>query len=111
MHAGGSYDHKDGYTLLLAHKKVDAPWGQVLVRGIFANWLVGIATYMANAAQVWAGAAAAGPIACRRRCCRWAQVHHWRHPAEHSPLGLRRPWNLPAPPTPHPTPPTPPGRT
>lgn len=40
------------YTNLIALSKVHHPWGQTVVRGIFANWLVGIATWQANAAQV-----------------------------------------------------------
>jgi formate/nitrite transporter FocA (FNT family) len=32
-------------------KQVSDSWGATLVKGILANWLVGIATWMANAAQ------------------------------------------------------------
>lgn len=52
MYAAGTYDHRDLYTVRLAEKKVSYGWGQVFVKGIFANWLVGLATWMANAAQV-----------------------------------------------------------
>jgi formate/nitrite transporter FocA (FNT family) len=52
MYAAGTYDNRDLYTVHLAEKKVHYGWGQVFVRGIFANWLVGLATWMANAAQV-----------------------------------------------------------
>ncbi|GBF98659.1 formate nitrite transporter [Raphidocelis subcapitata] len=51
------YEGKDWYTLLLAQKKVHHSFGSALVRGIFANWLVGIATWQANAAQDLAGKA------------------------------------------------------
>lgn len=47
------------YIQLLAHKKVSKGWGEVLVQGIFANWLVCIATWQANAAQDMTGKAVA----------------------------------------------------
>jgi hypothetical protein len=47
------------YIKLLAHKKVSKGWGEVLVQGIFANWLVCIATWQANAAQDLTGKAVA----------------------------------------------------
>jgi formate/nitrite transporter FocA (FNT family) len=47
------------YIQLLAHKKVSKGWGEVLVQGIFANWLVCIATWQANAAQDLTGKAVA----------------------------------------------------
>lgn len=50
--AAGTFDGHDWYTLYLAERKAHYGWGKVFVKGIFANWLVGIATWMANAAQV-----------------------------------------------------------
>lgn len=47
------------YIKLLAHKKVSNGWGETLVRGVFANWLVCIATWQANAAQDLTGKAVA----------------------------------------------------
>lgn len=47
------------YIQVLAHKKVSNGWGETLVRGIFANWLVCIATWQANAAQDMTGKAVA----------------------------------------------------
>lgn len=47
------------YIKVLAHKKVSKGWGEVLVQGIFANWLVCIATWQANAAQDMTGKAVA----------------------------------------------------
>jgi formate/nitrite transporter FocA (FNT family) len=44
---------------VLAHKKVSNGWGETLVRAIFANWLVCIATWQANAAQDLTGKAVA----------------------------------------------------
>ena len=59
MYAAGIYEGKNWFTLYLATKKVHYGWGKVFVRGIFANWLVGIATWMANAAQDLTGKAVA----------------------------------------------------
>ncbi|KAG2491238.1 hypothetical protein HYH03_010446 [Edaphochlamys debaryana] len=51
------YDGKS-YTLIhTAYQKVSYGWGATFVKGIFANWLVGIATWMANAAQDLTGKA------------------------------------------------------
>ena len=47
------------YIQVLAHKKVSNGWGETVVRGIFANWLVCIATWQANAAQDLTGKAVA----------------------------------------------------
>lgn len=44
------YNHKDMYLQYVFHDKLHQPWTTILVKGIFANWLVGIATWMANAA-------------------------------------------------------------
>lgn len=44
---------------MLAVKKVSNGWGEALVRGVFANWLVCIATWQANAAQDLTGKAVA----------------------------------------------------
>jgi hypothetical protein len=58
MHACTAAAH-DGRRILvkrypdwLLGTQVHHGWGVVFVKGIFANWLVGIATWMANAAQV-----------------------------------------------------------
>jgi formate/nitrite transporter len=53
------YDHKDMYLIMLTEDKLSLSWGVVLVRGIFANWLVGIATWMANGALDLSGKAIA----------------------------------------------------
>lgn len=42
---------------MLAHKKVSYGWGETLVKGVFANWLVCVATWQANAAQDLTGKA------------------------------------------------------
>lgn len=55
--ASDIYRHKDTTLHLVAADKLSHPWGVVLVKGIFANWLVGIATWMANAAQDLTGKA------------------------------------------------------
>jgi formate/nitrite transporter FocA (FNT family) len=52
MYASGIYEGNERYLEYLVHAKTHHTWVQVFVRGIFANWLVGIATWMANAAQV-----------------------------------------------------------
>ena len=49
----------DWYALVLAQKKVHHSFGSALVRGVFANWLVGVATFQANAAQDLSGKAVA----------------------------------------------------
>ena len=56
---GNVYDHKDMYLKYATREKLDLPWGVVFVRGIFANWLVAIATWMANAALDVSGKAIA----------------------------------------------------
>ncbi len=54
------YDHGHDITLIrIATDKVSLSWGVVLMRGIMANWLVGIATWMANSAQDLTGKAVA----------------------------------------------------
>lgn len=50
FYLGDVFDHKDMYIIMVTEEKQHLPWGVVLIRGIFANWLVGIATWMANAA-------------------------------------------------------------
>lgn len=53
MMAAGTYDGKDWYVIYSTEKKLlHLTWGKCLVRGMFGNWIVGIATWMANAAQV-----------------------------------------------------------
>jgi formate/nitrite transporter FocA (FNT family) len=60
MIAAGNFEgSKNWYSLYLAEHKVHYGWGRVFVKGIFANWLVGIATWMANAAQDLTGKAVA----------------------------------------------------
>lgn len=51
------YHGKTTTLFYIAHDKVSHGWGATLVKGIFANWLVGIATWMANAAQDLTGKA------------------------------------------------------
>lgn len=51
------FNHKDMYLEMMAKDKVSLNWGVVVVRGIFANWLVGIATWMANSAHDLTGKA------------------------------------------------------
>lgn len=54
------YGHEHDITLIaVANMKVSLGWGVVLIRGIMANWLVGIATWMANSAQDLTGKAVA----------------------------------------------------
>jgi formate/nitrite transporter len=48
---------RDRYTIYLAEEKVENSWIVTFVRGIFANWLVGIATWMSTAAQDLTGKA------------------------------------------------------
>jgi formate/nitrite transporter len=59
FHAGDVYLHKDTYIKMVAHEKLHLTWSVVIVKGIFANWLVGIATWMANAALDLSGKAIA----------------------------------------------------
>lgn len=60
------------YAKTLAVAKVSHGWGEVLIRAVFANWLVCIATWQANAAQDLTGARALRPAAA---CgCAWPQV-------------------------------------
>ncbi|KXZ54820.1 hypothetical protein GPECTOR_4g891 [Gonium pectorale] len=55
--ASETYMHHDTTLKHIARDKVSHGWGATLVKGIFANWLVGIATWMANAAQDLTGKA------------------------------------------------------
>lgn len=55
--ASNIFQHKDMYLDMLAVEKTTHPWYVVLVRGIFANWLVGLATWMANGAHDLTGKA------------------------------------------------------
>jgi formate/nitrite transporter len=50
-YAAGTYQNHDGFLLYAAIDKTSHTWGQTFVKGVFANWLVAIATFMANAAQ------------------------------------------------------------
>lgn len=59
FHAGDVFLHKDMYLKLVVHDKLQLSWSVVIVRGIFANWLVGIATWMANGALDLSGKAIA----------------------------------------------------
>ncbi len=59
FYLGNIYDHKDMYLLMVTEEKLHMEWGIVIIRGIFANWLVGIATWMANAALDLSGKAIA----------------------------------------------------
>lgn len=52
LQAAGTFDGKDWYLIYSTEKKSHWPWGMALVKGIFANWIVAIATWLANAAQV-----------------------------------------------------------
>jgi hypothetical protein len=68
MIAAGNFEgSKNWYSVYLAEHKVHYGWGRVFVKGIFANWLVGIATWMANAAQDLTGKAVAIWWVLRRR--------------------------------------------
>ncbi|KAF5829045.1 formate nitrite transporter [Dunaliella salina] len=49
--ASGSYEGNQDYLVFSAEKKVRAGWGSIFVKGIFANWLVSLAVWQANAAQ------------------------------------------------------------
>jgi formate/nitrite transporter len=53
------YDKKDSYLIMVTEDKLHMSWGVVFVKGIIANWLVGIATWMANAALDLSGKAIA----------------------------------------------------
>ncbi|PNW80928.1 hypothetical protein CHLRE_07g335600v5 [Chlamydomonas reinhardtii] len=57
MTAGEVYRHKTTTLFNVTYGKLEYGWGAVFVKGIFANWLVGIATWMANAAQDLTGKA------------------------------------------------------
>jgi formate/nitrite transporter len=59
FHIGDIYEHKDMYIVMVTEEKLALSWGVVIVRAIFANWLVGIATWMANAALDMSGKAIA----------------------------------------------------
>jgi formate/nitrite transporter len=59
FYGGEVYQHKDMYLILLTEEKLDLSWGVVVIRGIFANWLVGIATWMATGALDLTGKAVA----------------------------------------------------
>jgi formate/nitrite transporter len=59
FHAGEVFDHKDAHLKQVFHEKIKLSWQVIIVRGIFANWLVGIATWMANAALDMSGKAIA----------------------------------------------------
>ena len=50
-YAADTYVGRDGFMIYVAIDKVSHGWGVTFVRGVFANWLVAIATFMANAAQ------------------------------------------------------------
>jgi formate/nitrite transporter len=54
-----AYHGKDQYIIMVTEEKLALSWGVVFVKGIFANWLVGIATWMANAALDLTGKAVA----------------------------------------------------
>mmetsp|Transcript_8744 Transcript_8744/g.18647 ORF Transcript_8744/g.18647 Transcript_8744/m.18647 type:complete len:452 (+) Transcript_8744:184-1539(+) len=51
LYAAQIFNHKDEYLVYIAQDKIHYGWGAVFVKGIMANWLVGIATWMANSAQ------------------------------------------------------------
>lgn len=55
----GLYHGKDAYIIMVTEDKLSLSWGVVLIKGIIANWLVGIATWMANAALDLSGKAIA----------------------------------------------------
>jgi formate/nitrite transporter len=59
FHVSEVFNHKDAYLKMVVHDKLQLSWTVVIVRGIFANWLVGIATWMANAALDLSGKAIA----------------------------------------------------
>jgi formate transporter len=55
LYASNVFDHKDMYLHILAIDKTSHPWYVIVVRGIFANWLVGIATWMSISARDFTG--------------------------------------------------------
>jgi formate/nitrite transporter len=57
FHEGEIYSNKDTYIKLVAQEKLHLSWKVVVIKGIFANWLVGIATWMANSALDLSGKA------------------------------------------------------
>jgi formate/nitrite transporter len=57
FHAGEIYHHKDMYIKIVAHEKLHLSWKVIIIKGIFANWLVGIATWMANSSRDLSGKA------------------------------------------------------
>lgn len=59
FYGGEVYHHKDRYLIMVTEEKLALTWGVVIIRGIFANWLVGIATWMATAALDLTGKAVA----------------------------------------------------
>lgn len=59
FYGGQVYHHKDMYLIIVTEDKLALSWGVVVIRGIFANWLVGIATWMATAALDLTGKAIA----------------------------------------------------
>lgn len=59
FHAGEVFEHKDDYLKMVFNDKLKLSWSVVIVKGIFANWLVGIATWMANASLDLTGKAVA----------------------------------------------------
>ncbi|KAF5836186.1 hypothetical protein DUNSADRAFT_6295 [Dunaliella salina] len=50
--ASASFDENHDYLVFSAEKKVRAGWGSIFVKGIFASWLVTLAVWQANAAQI-----------------------------------------------------------
>lgn len=59
FHVSEVFDHKDAYLKMVFHDKLKLTWSVVIVKGIFANWLVGIATWMVNGALDLSGKAIA----------------------------------------------------
>jgi formate/nitrite transporter len=59
FYLGDVYHNKDMYIVMVTEEKLALSWGVVVVRAIFANWLVGIATWMANSALDLSGKAIA----------------------------------------------------
>lgn len=58
-YASEIYNHKDMYLKMVTEDKLNMAWYIVFIRGIFANWLVGIATWMANSSLDMTGKAVA----------------------------------------------------
>lgn len=52
---GQSFAGHDHTLILAVNQKLSLDWGVVVIRGIFANWFVAIATWMSNAALDLAG--------------------------------------------------------